>query len=351
MAFIHCNKCNKMYSDKIDICPFCKHPMDQPLQPFENISKIKQKLSSFFSELKYKTGYLSKYIIPISFLFIVSIGAYFILYSYLSPYIKYNSLQRHIIERQIKYKKAIHAMDYDLSYSFLSSYSKSNIPRERWGKYVFSTAQKLTQEVKDVVVDSGNIMARLDVKSIVRENGSTILGSQKWINESGEWYRAFAEDNENTKLKEAPKSENLLIWHSASSKASFELVDLEKSWYESQSSLQKETLFEPQLKFRVKNTGNQDIKYLKILVEYYKSGTKELFDKTEGYIISSGDRPLQPGYSSETKFLRSSIGFVINQKDYFQKFDIITKYKLDIKIFYKMNYSEEWTIFKELNNI
>jgi len=270
---------------------------------------------------------------------------------FIYPHIKNRMILSSIRSRHASYAKAIDSLDYGGSYLFLSKFSKKAFSLKDWEKKVFKIAEKMDDEIYNVLLAPGNLKARVDIKQYRKATETMSDYSQTWLFENDDWFRAYAEDNdisgqgmieEVIGTEEAEESEKVDI--------TFELIDPRLTWYEGRSSIQKETLYQPQLVFRIKNTGQTGIKWLKVMAVFYKAGSKEIYDQDDAY-VSTG-LPLKPGYTSELIFLRSSIGFVLNDRPPMEslllQLKVSSEYDLDIEIYYQTEDSKEWKLFRKL---
>lgn len=265
------------------------------------------------------------------------------LISFLSQSVGDTKTEKAISYRCNEYIKACEALDYSLCYGYLTKNSKENIDFEEWKEHIFKTAQKSDDKIVKVVLDPSKIKARVDIEMKSKHGSTTNLYSQTWLLEDNAWYRAYAEDK---KLQKKTSTSSSTAKESIEKpQIHFDLVDVEKDWYLSVSSLQKERLYQPQLKFKVRNTGSANIEYLRLMAIFYEEDKNEIYNKSEKYVVSTGDVALSPGYSSETIFLRTSIGYVYNE--YNQA--AIFRHKFRIKIYYKSNSSEDWRFFKDID--
>ncbi|MBA7548975.1 hypothetical protein ES705_41443 [subsurface metagenome] len=85
--------------------------------------------------------------------------------------------------------------------------------------------------------------------------------------------------------------------------------------------------------YKITNVSNKPIDRLKVKVVWFKSGTTEVFDETERYLIYSGDIPLKPG-SSKSDYITSGTGLRGGYPDltadiyvskYYDKYEIVRK--------------------------
>jgi|GEM_PF-4678944 len=85
--------------------------------------------------------------------------------------------------------------------------------------------------------------------------------------------------------------------------------------------------------YKVTNTSSESIDKLMVKVVWYKSGTSEVFDETERYLIYSGDVPLKPG-GSKSDYITSGTGLRGGYPDltadiyvskYYDKYELIRK--------------------------
>ena len=68
------------------------------------------------------------------------------------------------------------------------------------------------------------------------------------------------------------------------------------------------SLYVPQLKFSVKNTGDADAETVIVKCIFINEDTKEIWDSDTTYVIGSSDAPLQPGFSKKV-FSYASVGY------------------------------------------
>ena len=69
-----------------------------------------------------------------------------------------------------------------------------------------------------------------------------------------------------------------------------------------------EQLLVPQLQLKFTNISNSPIERLIIKADFINVSTNEIFGDAFSYVVSSGDTPLQPGYT-KTAFLYSNVGY------------------------------------------
>jgi hypothetical protein len=235
-------------------------------------------------------------------------------------------------------------------------------------------------------------MARIDVKAIVKIQDKKWRYSQTWKYENGDWYRAYAEDKNIKKIKDsavilqnsqdsqAKPSNNTSVFSQTVPKDDqreenqFKLVEVGMQWKESFAPFQHNTLC-PGITFRIRNTGSTEIRDMSILVEFYKKGTKDIFDKSTKNIINFHTTPLKPSYTSEENYVQSAKGIIVEGFDFTGRVpapapgkapgkasdikannlkirsQVESQNKFDVKIYYKFNHADNWQLISELFGI
>lgn len=106
------------------------------------------------------------------------------------------------------------------------------------------------------------------------------------------------------------------------------IENIEMSWYPTENSSTKETIFHPQVEFTVNNRGKDTVVHLKFIMSFFDSNGK-LFGDTSSYI-----RNLQPGSSSKKKAMYPTMGYSYDaSKDYNDyKKNLITDTKFTVEL-------------------
>jgi len=115
------------------------------------------------------------------------------------------------------------------------------------------------------------------------------------------------------------------------------LSNIEQSWYLSSSSMQKEKIYHPRIKFTIKNTSDRVISSVSLRAMFVENGN-QIFGRTKDYI-----RNLPAQYISQTVFMSPSMGFVYNG---YNK-STITNKPINIKLYLAIDGKE--SLIKEIN--
>ncbi len=92
----------------------------------------------------------------------------------------------------------------------------------------------------------------------------------------------------------------------ASGQAILEIQDISSTWDFNKSWSQ--TLYVPQIKFSIKNTGTNAAERVVVHCVFTNTATQEVWDEETVYVIGSSDSPLSPGFSKKV-FVYSSVGY------------------------------------------
>lgn len=110
-------------------------------------------------------------------------------------------------------------------------------------------------------------------------------------------------------------------------KIGISLIKFEMKWYLSKSSLQKEGLYQPEIRFSVKNISDKAIEDLKFKAVFLEDNNR-IFGRDTEYVEG-----LKPNYTSETVFMRTGMGLVYNG---YNKDTIMNrKFTVELYVFYK----------------
>jgi hypothetical protein len=136
---------------------------------------------------------------------------------------------------------------------------------------------------------------------IIPAHAGTMLNC---INEKGMTFFTDAECPSGYVLQRSETSEGQGTLLSTKLGVTFQVIDM--YWYLSRSSLQKESLYEPQIELTIRNDSKEPRRLLTIKAVFLEDANKVFGDTTE--LISD----LPPGRTSATIFMRPGVGLEYN---------------------------------------
>jgi len=195
-----------------------------------------------------------------------------------------------------------------------------------------------------LVTTRGEAKAILSIDT--KDQDGAVVGSyfQTWIKSSGNWYRAWYEDDQakkETTSEERKKAEaDEFI---ASVRKNLALARVWTTWEVDKSSLSKNYLYSPTTRVVVINNG-PPISELRMMVRYIETEKTEVFAEAQETVVSSGDVPMATG-EQRTIIFKAGKGFVVDVAN-LGPYDAESYRKLAMKysedLYFKARYSDPW---------
>lgn len=140
------------------------------------------------------------------------------------------------------------------------------------------------------------------------ENAADALEAMKILDAFIREHPSLAEQAKATQARYAEQAERLADARRTEAAVGIAIDQVETGWV--RSNIGFEALWVPEVRFEVRNVGEQPLKFLQFVVQFVKTGTKVTFgpDATAHPVDSVGNPPLQPGYSKLVT-LRGGTGF------------------------------------------
>lgn len=328
MAMIKCNYCGKMVSSNMPTCPHCKRTVSSP-EPSIDIKVVRsdREVSQRTKTTKYIGSIRKKAVLS----GIVVVMLLLVRALVVKGYIPVTAKGR-ILSRARTYVHAYDSLDHVKSYSYLSRATRDRVSFDKWKDHVFKNASSHSSVFSGVIIEPGE--SRAKVMYNYSDNSF-----QLWVHDSDNWYRGYYEQVGD---KDQELFGKTIPIATAKKPPSFDIKEILYGWDPSKSSANVYSLH-PQIKFSVLNNGTDNISKLTFLAVFYEGNRKKIFGKEESYVIGSSDLPLRPGYTSETCFLKSSVGLQANEYNV----SAIISRPLRIELYYKLDNQNEWQLYSE----
>ncbi len=262
-----------------------------------------------------------------------------------------------IRERHASYTQSFENYDVTTSYSHLTPFSQKEKTLAEWEKKVLSTSKKTKREtINAIILHDDNTRAVIGVEQYGNKNASVGGYTQTWKLIEGEWYRAFSEDH--TSNSDTVVSDNEPTTEVVMLNLPFAIEDFKYTWKLDRSDFIRAKLYRPEVTLRIRNTGDNQIKYLKLQVQFVNVYEDTIFSSEYEYVVTSSDIPLRPDSISEKIFFKSTIGLDIRSKlnlvsmnrnlstQYLERLATFTN-DINAMLYYKAEHSDDWVKIDE----
>ena len=261
---------------------------------------------------------------------------------YYSLFTEYGAIKA----RHGDYNAALRNFDSQSAYAYLSTDTQSVAAEKSWESFVRSRPVQSRSRVVDIVLMSDQVTAKVAVTDVY--HGDQLDYSQTWVKEKDDkWYRHWAADNPRADIVQ--KKSNISSESDAENSVGFEIVDAVYKWEASKSAFDlTKLLVVPMLKFSVLNIGNQPITKLSFNVQFVENDSSKIFSSVREYAIRASDIALDPGVTSESYFMKSSIGYDAAGMNS-DAVAILVKRKIrevTPRLYFKANSGDKWQLYK-----